>query len=90
MVGAPEYRGDADNAAEAPPETSGGTSAEARHRSRHVGSRAHADPRLHALARRYDLDSLATYLAAPTPPMPAFPLSDTERRDLAVTLLQEY
>lgn len=45
---------------------------------------------LHALARRYDLDSLATYLAAPTPPMPAFPLSDTERRDLAVTLLQEY
>lgn len=39
------------------------------------------------LSARYDVDSLARYLAAPTPPMPAYPMSDDERRDLAVFLL---
>jgi len=41
------------------------------------------------LGRRYDIESLATYLAAPQPPMPLFPLQPTDRRDLAVFLLSE-
>ena len=41
------------------------------------------------LGRRYDVESLATYLAAPQPPMPLFPLQPTERRDLAMFLLSE-
>ena len=41
------------------------------------------------LGRRYDVTSLATYLAAPQPPMPLFPLQPDERRDLAVFLLSE-
>ncbi len=41
------------------------------------------------LGRRYDVTSLATYLAAPQPPMPLFPLQPAERRDLAVFLLSE-
>lgn len=39
------------------------------------------------LLARYDVSSLAAYLLAPTPPMPAFPLTESERRDLAVFLL---
>jgi glucose/arabinose dehydrogenase len=39
------------------------------------------------LGVRYDLASLADYLLAPTPPMPAFPLAKAERRSLAVFLL---
>jgi glucose/arabinose dehydrogenase len=39
------------------------------------------------LRARFELASLADYLLAPTPPMPAFALSDPERRDLAVYLL---
>ncbi len=42
---------------------------------------------LEQLAARYDVAALAAFLAAPTPPMPAFPLSDPERADLAVYLL---
>jgi glucose/arabinose dehydrogenase len=42
---------------------------------------------LAALGRRWDVETLAAFLAAPTPPMPAFPLSNAERRDLAVHLL---
>jgi glucose/arabinose dehydrogenase len=42
---------------------------------------------LAGLAARYDLPSLEAFLAAPTPPMPVFPLSDDDRRDLAVHLL---
>jgi glucose/arabinose dehydrogenase len=38
------------------------------------------------LRARFDVPGLAAYLLAPTPPMPAFPLSETERRDLAVWL----
>jgi glucose/arabinose dehydrogenase len=39
------------------------------------------------LARKYDIDSLAAFLKTPQPPMPAFPFSDAERRDLAIHLL---
>jgi glucose/arabinose dehydrogenase len=39
------------------------------------------------LPSRHDIDSLAAYFLAPTPPMPVLPLSPAERRDLAVHLL---
>jgi glucose/arabinose dehydrogenase len=39
------------------------------------------------LAQRYSIPSLMAFLAAPTPPMPEFPLSESERHDLAVHLL---
>jgi glucose/arabinose dehydrogenase len=42
---------------------------------------------LGTLRDRYDVAGLVEFLAAPTPPMPAFPLSDAERRDLAIHLL---
>jgi glucose/arabinose dehydrogenase len=41
------------------------------------------------LRARYDLASLGAYLLAPTPPMPAVPLDESGRRDLAVHLLSE-
>jgi glucose/arabinose dehydrogenase len=43
---------------------------------------------LAGLRARYQVASLAAFLAAPTPPMPMFPLADGERRDLAVYLLE--
>ncbi len=45
---------------------------------------------LRGLASRYAEGELESYLAAPTPPMPAFPLSDEERRALALHLLARY
>jgi cytochrome c553 len=39
------------------------------------------------LSKRYSLDDLAAFLAAPTPPMPVVPLSPEERLDLAAYLL---
>ena len=42
------------------------------------------------LSKRYDRASLASYLRAPNPPMPAFPLSDEERSDLAAFLLASH
>jgi len=39
------------------------------------------------LRERYDVPSLASLLATPTPPMPAYPLSEAERRSLAIHLL---
>jgi glucose/arabinose dehydrogenase/cytochrome c553 len=42
------------------------------------------------LSSRYDVDDLSAFLAAPTPPMPAFPLSEPQRRDLAVNLLEQH
>jgi mono/diheme cytochrome c family protein len=36
---------------------------------------------------RHHIASLAAYLLSPTPPMPAFPLSERDRRDLAIFLL---
>jgi glucose/arabinose dehydrogenase len=45
---------------------------------------------LEGLAGRYDLASLSAQLETPTPPMPVVPLSDTERRDLAIHLLSAH
>jgi glucose/arabinose dehydrogenase len=45
---------------------------------------------LGALRDRYDIQGLVEFLAAPTPPMPAFPFSDAERRDLAIHLLANH
>ena len=42
---------------------------------------------LSGLASRYTLVSLGAFLATPTPPMPAFPLTDEDRRNLAIHLL---
>jgi len=42
---------------------------------------------LRDLGARYDATSLANYLKTPNPPMPAFPMTDDERLDLAVYLL---
>jgi glucose/arabinose dehydrogenase len=57
---------------------------------------AHADPGVvpvpisaDHVRSRHGIESLADYLIAPTPPMPAFPLSQGNRRDLAVFLLSE-
>ncbi len=43
--------------------------------------------KLHTLAERYTLAELADYFLLPTAPMPIFPLSAAERRDLAIHLL---
>jgi len=42
------------------------------------------------LSRRYTKTTLAVYLVAPNPPMPAYRLSDDERRDLAEFMLQAH
>lgn len=39
------------------------------------------------LAARYDVARLTAFFAAPTPPMPRYPLDETQRRELAVFLL---
>jgi glucose/arabinose dehydrogenase len=45
---------------------------------------------LQALATRYTLDELTRFLRTPTPPMPAFDLSEEERRALSVHLLNRF
>jgi glucose/arabinose dehydrogenase len=45
---------------------------------------------LASLSRRYDAASLASYLRAPQPPMPAFDLPERERADLAAYLLARH
>jgi glucose/arabinose dehydrogenase len=45
---------------------------------------------LAGLAARHDLASLSAFLSAPTPPMPVVPLSDAERRDVAIFLLDRF
>jgi len=45
---------------------------------------------LAALRSKYTIDSLAEFLRAPPPPMPAVPLTDDQRRDLAVYLLATF
>jgi hypothetical protein len=45
---------------------------------------------LRGLAGRHDVEGLAAFLAAPTPPMPVVALSEEEKRDLAVYLLATY
>ena len=42
------------------------------------------------LSQRYALVDLESFLAAPTPPMPLYDLSATQRRELAVHLLARY
>jgi glucose/arabinose dehydrogenase len=44
---------------------------------------------LEDLRARYTIESLATFLAAPQPPMPLYPFDDSQRRDVAVHLLAE-
>jgi glucose/arabinose dehydrogenase len=39
------------------------------------------------LGSRYSIEALVTFLRAPQPPMPTYPFSDEQRRDLAVYLL---
>ena len=39
------------------------------------------------LSTRYSTEDLAQFLQTPTPPMPVFPMTETERRDLAVFML---
>ena len=46
--------------------------------------------RLHALGNKYNLPILEAYLKRPNPPMPVFPLSDAERRQLAIYLIDRY
>lgn len=43
--------------------------------------------KLESVDARYTLQSLADYFTAPTTPMPMFPLSEAERRSLAIHLL---
>ncbi len=45
---------------------------------------------LRDLGRRHDLDGLAAFLAAPTPPMPAVSLDEAARADLAVYVLDRF
>jgi len=45
---------------------------------------------LTGLSARYDVETLSAFLAAPTPPMPLFPLDPAQRRDLAAFLLHEH
>lgn len=45
---------------------------------------------LRALSARYSTESLASYLLAPNPPMPAYPLAEDERADLAAYLLARH
>jgi hypothetical protein len=45
---------------------------------------------LRELGARYDARGLAAFLAAPTSPMPLFPLDQSARMDLAAHLLDRY
>jgi mono/diheme cytochrome c family protein len=45
---------------------------------------------LGSLAQRYDVADLTSFLSTPTPPMPAVPLDESGRRDLAIHLLQRF
>lgn len=45
---------------------------------------------LAGLRQKYDLNSLMQYLKAPQPPMPLFPLSDWELRDISIFALDRY
>ncbi|HEY0301871.1 MAG TPA: PQQ-dependent sugar dehydrogenase, partial [Rhizomicrobium sp.] len=42
------------------------------------------------LGARYSIDSLVTFLKSPQPPMPVYPFSDAQRRDLAIYLLKTH
>jgi len=59
------------------------------HEPQQAGSGVVARP-LAGLSKRYTPESLAAYLRTPSPPMPAFPLTDAERADLAAYLLARH
>ncbi len=46
--------------------------------------------KLEALGNKYDVTTLAAYLKRPNPPMPIFPLSDDDRQQLAIYLIDRY
>lgn len=59
----------------------------------HVADQHNPDPNLidlSTVALRYDAKRLADFFLAPNPPMPVFPLSDSERSALAAYLLDSY
>jgi len=58
-----------------------------RHECRNCHEEGENPKRLDGLAQRLGYDAIIKVLEAPPSPMPAFPLSETERRELAVFLL---
>jgi glucose/arabinose dehydrogenase len=46
--------------------------------------------KLEGLGARYTIDTLATFLRTPQPPMPAYPFPEDQRRALAIYLLATY
>lgn len=54
------------------------------------GERTATNVPLRNLGEKYTVESLAHYLQAPQPPMPVFPLTERQRRDLAVYLLATF
>jgi len=54
------------------------------------GAPAEAYKPIAHLSRKYAVESLALFLRTPQPPMPAFPFTDEQRRDLAIYLLATY
>ena len=57
----------------------------------HVHGEKGAPPhKLADLSARYDLVSLDRFLQAPQPPMPLYPFSESQRRDLSTWLLTTY
>lgn len=51
------------------------------------GAGAEAYKPIPSLSHKHTLESLTTFLRTPQPPMPAFPLSEEQRHDLAIYLL---
>lgn len=61
--------------------------------TQHACSACHAEEgegqiKLKQIGTKYNLDTLAIYLTAPTPPMPIYPLTDHQKRALGVYLLE--
>ena len=57
----------------------------------HVTGEANAPPQpLTKLGQKYDVPSLAKFLASPQPPMPLYPFDEQQRRDLAAYLLKRF
>ncbi len=54
------------------------------------GAGAEAYKPIPSLSRKHSVESLATFLRTPQPPMPAFPLNEEQRRDLAIYLLSAH
>lgn len=54
------------------------------------GQEARTFKKLEGLGARYTIDSLATFLRTPQPPMPAYPFPEEQRRALAIYLLASH